>query len=781
MTAVAAPIILESEFSDLRLDIDPSTGAPRRLWNSSTANDGIDLDCSVVIVSGGTERYGAIDGGQYPPYGLWYAGTEDVRLAGDGITQVRARGSATARVFSVDVDTTRADLWSVTWVYRFSQDTPRLAVDLQVRAMSLDSIARDVKLKIDAGFGDTSEWSVQSPGNKLRPDLPLDQLLRPVAVSTPGGLAGSAGLVAFERLHDSRSFILWPFPKTEIGTVLLESTTAGISLDWATDLAGQPGVGEALVCSSLHLDLLHEPFSSYLERLPRTLERLGIRSQGAPPDWAAGANIYEVQTGFSVFGPSFRYSPYPELSDLIGDLDRIGGLGFDTVQLMPRMPYPNYTVHDYADITTTYGDEAQVRRLVDEAHARGMRVILDVLLHGVVDGEVVSAVADGIRAGPFAERPVEPLPDMMVLDLDEADDAAMSWSQYVLDLEPFAVRDAPHRHPLLDAHPEWFCRNTAGEVIGIYTRAFDVAHPGWQRYFIDSLLAFIERLDVDGFRLDAPTYNNFHNWSERARTDAAASMLGCLPLFERLRVELKAVRPDVLLYTEPSGVLLRQSMDVVYNYDEQWLVRAVLTGGAGREQWVRNAHELGRWFAQRDASLPPGALTASHVDSHDTFWWPDPSQKWRRDQWGTGATAAMMATLALSGGPFMTFVGGEDGIEDQVRAVNHLRRERSEFADGESDYEAIAVDDERVYAVLRRSSSGSGLLLVNLSDTELRVRCRLDAGAVGEGVSMVTTSDALGGAPVEWQQRSGTWEATVSFEPFRAIAIVLQDGAHSTT
>jgi hypothetical protein len=209
-------------------------------------------------------------------------------------------------------------------------------------------------------------------------------------------------------------------------------------------------------------------------------------------------------------------------------------------------------------------------------------------------------------------------------------------------------------------------------------------------------------------------------------------------------------------------------MDVNYNYDELWLIRAALEGGAGREQWVRNGRELGRWFAQRDATLPRGSLTAHHVDSHDTYWWPRPGYKWRREQYGPGATAAMMAVFALSGGPYMTFVGGEVGIEDEVRAVNRLRVEHPEFARGRSDYDAVQVDDDHVYAVLRRSTTADGLLLVNLRDQETEIRVSLPAAIVGAGVS--TTVDRLGGSDIRWRRAGATSEATVSMTPYQAIA-----------
>ncbi len=49
---------------------------------------------------------------------------------------------------------------------------------------------------------------------------------------------------------------------------------------------------------------------------------------------------------------------------------------------MPRQSFPSYNVYDYHDITLSYGDADDLRLFVEAAHAHGMRVILDTLMHG---------------------------------------------------------------------------------------------------------------------------------------------------------------------------------------------------------------------------------------------------------------------------------------------------------------------------------------------------------------------------------------------------------------
>ena len=767
-------LVLESEFSDLCVEIDPQTGAPRRLWRGTDgARDGVALGCRVAILDGGEELRG-------PVGGLVYTGTEDVVPVGSAPVRVVEQVDAECRRFRVDTTTSRPDLWRLSWIYEIRAGWPGLSVQVEIQARSDAALARNVRLDIGVRLEDPSVWRIHSPGNPLRPGLAVDELPRPVTIASIGGVDGSTGIVALEPDDAEQTLLLWPLATSGIGLITLEPAPGGISLAWTTDIAGRPGAGGSLVAGPLYLDLLPEPFERLLRAVPDRLADLGIRSPADPPAWAVGASIYEVQVGFGVFAEGYTYGPYPEAADLFADLDRIADLGFDTLQLMPRQPFPSYNAFDYADITTSYGDEADVRRIVEACHARGMRVILDILLHGVVDHEAVDTAVSSIRSGEYADRLDEVMDDITVQDLQNPDEAhflPLSWAAHVVNFAPYWKAGSVPRHPLRDEHPEWFCRDSAGTVTGMYSHAFDVAHPAWQRWFTDQAIALVDRLDVDGFRFDAPSYNAFHNWTPRTRSNAAVSMLGCIPLFALLRREIRARKPDALLYTEPSGALYRQAMDLTYNYDEQWLIRAVMQRGAGRPHGVRTARELCAWLAERDASIPRGSLTAHHIDSHDTFWWPHPGRKWRREQFGLEATRALVTAYMLSGGPFMTFVGAEVGIEDRVRTLHGLRRGHPAFWSGAADYRAVEVSSDDVYAVLRRDPGETGLVLVNLSDETQTFTCSVPADVVAGDTWPARTPDAFGGADLGWTLQGNRWATDVQLGPYEAAAFVVSAGA----
>ncbi len=751
----ATPLALRSEFSDLVLSLDAGTGLPVALGLSGSPDHDVDLVSQLRLVTGGTEQ-------THPLGGLSYRDCvelTELQRTSDPVSTLDHDG----RSFLVEA---RAGEWLVRLHYRFGRHHPRLSLSVEVQPPpSGVRLLRNLHLDTTMLIPQLDGWTVQAPGNRLRPDLALADLTSEVAVSPVSGLKGSAGLVALEHHRTARTFIWWPFSRAEIGDQAVLPGVEGPVLRWQTDLAGEPGQGGVLHSGDLFLDLVQSPWSAVQADAQLWLAGAGVRLPVGAPAWVEPARIFEVQIGYSVFSGDWTYAPYPEAVDLLNDLDRIAELGFTTLQIMPRQPFPSYNVIDFDDVTTSWGDEHVLREVVQRCHQRGMRVIFDILLHGVVDQEAVSRAADAVRSGPYADRLAEDTPPLWA---DDGDSYHVAYSRHIIDFEPHWKAGSPLRHPLADSHPEWFCRDSSGEIVGVYTKAFDNAHPGWQRYFIDAAVELVRRLDIDGYRFDAPTYNYFLNWSSRTRTHAGVSMLGCVELFVDLRRALKGVKPDIMLYTEPSGLLLRESMDVNYNYDEQWLFGVVLgraTAAAGQE--VRHARELARWLEQRDAWLPTGAVTAHHIDSHDTFWWPLPGGKWFRERCGVDATRAMTATFALSGGSFMMFVGGETGIEEDLARIARLRDDHPELAVGQSAYTDVEVSAESVYAVVRRGATGRCLVLVNLSDQP--VACTVTVALAGGAPDGTTKVDDLWTAdhPLELDVRDGRGECQIVLGAFQ--------------
>jgi alpha-glucosidase len=113
--------------------------------------------------------------------------------------------------------------------------------------------------------------------------------------------------------------------------------------------------------------------------------------------WWKGCTLYQV------YVRSFCDGNGDGQGDFIGltsKLDYIGSLGVDAIWLSPIHPSPNrdwgYDVSDYEGVHPDYGTLEDFRELVEAAHARGLKIILDeVLAHTSDEHAWFAASRDG--------------------------------------------------------------------------------------------------------------------------------------------------------------------------------------------------------------------------------------------------------------------------------------------------------------------------------------------------------------------------------------------------
>ncbi|HUH41385.1 MAG TPA: alpha-amylase family glycosyl hydrolase, partial [Castellaniella sp.] len=107
---------------------------------------------------------------------------------------------------------------------------------------------------------------------------------------------------------------------------------------------------------------------------------------GQASDWYKDAVIYQLHV------KSFFDSNDDGVGDLPGllaKLDYIAGLGVTAIWLLPFYPSPRrddgYDIADYRGVHPDYGTVADVRRLIRAAHARGLRVITELVVNHTSD------------------------------------------------------------------------------------------------------------------------------------------------------------------------------------------------------------------------------------------------------------------------------------------------------------------------------------------------------------------------------------------------------------
>ena len=209
-------------------------------------------------------------------------------------------------------------------------------------------------------------------------------------------------------------------------------------------------------------------------------ERPG-EATGADEAWWKKAVIYQV------YPRSFQDSNGDGVGDLVGviaRLDYLVALGVDAVWLSPFFCSPmddfGYDVSDHTAVDPLFGDMEAFRRLIAEAHARGLRVILDYIPNHTSDQHPWFKESRASRANPKRDWYVwrdaavnGGAPNNWV---SEFGGSAWAWDE---------ATDQYYYHGFLRSQPDLNWRNP--EVV---TAMLDVL-----RFWLDE--------GVDGFRVDA--------------------------------------------------------------------------------------------------------------------------------------------------------------------------------------------------------------------------------------------------------------------------------------
>lgn len=269
------------------------------------------------------------------------------------------------------------------------------------------------------------------------------------------------------------------------------------------------------------------------------------------PDWIDHAIVYGVVP--PLYGK-------PPLASVTKALDGLKELGVTALWLSPIFGSPpddyGYAVTDYFDVRDSYGSEDDLRELVQQAHARGLRVLLDLVPNHTsnLHPYFVQAAQLGIRSHyfPFYARDVQG--------------------------EPTHYFDWVHLPNLNYENPE--------------VRRWSLA---FSRYWV-------ERFDIDGYRVDAA-------WGIRQRTPS---------FYPAFSSELRSVKPSLMLLAEASirdPYYLRHGFDAAYDWTSElghhaW--ESVFTSSEGI------AARLSTALAEAGLSSPAPSRTLRFLNNNDT-------------------------------------------------------------------------------------------------------------------------------------------------------------------
>ena len=122
------------------------------------------------------------------------------------------------------------------------------------------------------------------------------------------------------------------------------------------------------------------------------------------------AQWYKEMAVYQIWIRSFCDGNGDGIGDLWGvlsKLDYIQSLGVDAIWFSPIYPSPNadfgYDISDYRNIHPDYGDLEVFRQLLDEAHGRGMRVFMDLVVNHSSDEHPWFLESKKSRDNPYSD------------------------------------------------------------------------------------------------------------------------------------------------------------------------------------------------------------------------------------------------------------------------------------------------------------------------------------------------------------------------------------------
>jgi alpha-amylase len=405
------------------------------------------------------------------------------------------------------------------------------------------------------------------------------------------------------------------------------------------------------------------------------------------PSWSKTSNIYEVNVR--------QYTPEGTFAAFQQHLPRLRRMGVDILWLMPVQPIGHknrkgslgsyYAIADYTAINSEYGNEADFRRLVDAAHAQGMRVILD-----------------------------------------------------------WVANHTAHDHEWIAAHPDWYVHRADGSISnardneGRETDWTDVAeldydNAAMRQAMIGEMRWWIDRMGIDGFRCDVAGGVPMDFWMQ-ARTALKAVRPDLFLLAEAEQPEMHQAF-DMTYGWELHHLLneISQGKKTTAELDRYFARQDSLYGRGAYRMYFTSNHDENSWngteFERMGANhVPSFVLSATAENSMPLLY--------------TGQEASLHKRLRFFDKDTVDWSG--PSLADFYAAMFALKHQQPALANGPWGAPQVALatnGGDHVYAFTRTLGSNTVLVAVNFGDAPVQAAYK---GLPRPG----TYSDWFGRAPL---------------------------------
>lgn len=384
------------------------------------------------------------------------------------------------------------------------------------------------------------------------------------------------------------------------------------------------------------------------------------RVSTSPPEWSYNQTIYEVNIR--------QYSQEGSFNAVREDLPRLKELGVGIIWLMPIHPIGEvnrkgtlgsyYSVRDYFDVNPEFGTKDDFRRLVEATHDHGMYLILDwVANHTAWDNELT-----------------------------------------ITNPEFFETDENGNFIP--PRGTDW------DDVIQL-----DFDNPDVWDYMISALRYWVEEFNIDGYRADVADLVPTAFWN-------------------RARAELDAIKPVFMLAEAETPEHHYAAFDMSYSWRMHHLFNSIAQG-------TEPVSRLDEYIAEDRILFPPNAFRMQFTSNHDENSWNGTVFERLGDAVKTFAVLAS----TMDGMPLL-YNGQEAGMSKRLEFFEKdpIEWERNEFFyfykklfnlnqnnealfNGERGGRMVRIEtssDEQIYAFYRQMNNDKVVVLLNLSDGNVR-------------------------------------------------------------
>jgi glycosidase len=422
-------------------------------------------------------------------------------------------------------------------------------------------------------------------------------------------------------------------------------------------------------------------------------------TNGAPhqaPSWLRSAVFYEIfPRNFSAAG---------DFNSITARLVELKDLGVDTLWLMPIHPLglkakkgsvgSPYCVQDFYAINPDYGTTNDFKHLIEQAHERGMKVIMDIV------------------AGHTA------------------------WDSVMM------------------VHPEFYTRDAAGNIHPPYPEWTDVAELNYtnsvlRQYMIDMMAYWLRDFGVDGFRCDTAFTVPVDFWEE-ARVDLEKVKPQVVIITD------SGARPALLSKAfdlDYSGNLYETLNGVIIGEQPASLLKD--SWDHTREQFSKEALHL-RFTDHHNMSRATVRFGLAGALAAQTFMLMLDGVPLFYNGMEVGDATESADPALFEKAPVFWQPGGRPPLRSIYRDLIKLRKQHAAFMNNDVTWLSNSAPNE-VVSLLRQDAKDQYLAVINFSNRKVAATVDLPAPDGWELVKIAGFADPVGIVPPDFRLNGFGW------------------------